>query len=539
MGNNILPYPTGGAQLDSTLCYNGIDSVFVQPKYSIFHTQNDLWDGPIDSNYCLNNAGASYIIPINFMDTDTSRYVFVEADIDTQDTVLVENSVYRFSIQSWDNSTVDTDCSDGSCSKLYLQVRKPHPSGTGDTVVVHELDIDVGWDAMTGSEMLVACFATEKFAASQILERFVIQLDYNPANGTQIDINQIYFEYGYEPAALLSNSNITTHWWGSNYALWNSGLETQYLAWHDQLGYPELGNTHYIDLIPQPNVATPQNVDIVLESQTHLMFQPFVEFRGGEVLGGGANHTYTLINNGSEVCLMPFLDIKILDGNAYKHSSGNIMFGNDRSCMMFDAGGKLLVAKDAKLSYGKKAVGLLGLHSDGEVYLGENATLELNNTVVMGDDFGENSEGVHVYMEPYSSLIFREGSELKDWSKNGTMRLLVHMNKSSVDVEALKLEERDLVVLIYDEFSEDDLGLIVYENPILSDAVHIQFEAQQNDQATISITDLNGNSVFHTKSDVLKGRNTEELELPKLGSGTYILRFSLAGLTIEEKLVKL
>ena len=69
--------------------------------------------------------------------------------------------------------------------------------------------------------------------------------------------------------------------------------------------------------------------------------------------------------------------------------------------------------------------------------------------------------------------------------------------------------------------------------------MHIQFEAQQNDQATISITDLNGNSVFHTKSDVLKGRNTEELELPKLGSGTYILRFSLAGLTIEEKLVKL
>jgi hypothetical protein len=316
-------------------------------------------------------------------------------------------------------------------------------------------------------------------------------------------------------------------------------FETQYIAWHDQTGYPSNSNIHYIDLAPIPNVATPQNVDLEIMFNTNLAIQPFVEFRGAEVDGGGDFHTYTIINNGSDVCLMPFLEIVLKEGNNYLHRDGNLIFGNGSACMLFDSGSKLIVDENAEFDYGKKAIGMLGLHSEGEIVLRENSTFTINNTVAMADETEEFCKGVHVYMKPNSKLIFAEGSKLIDWSKNGTMRLLVHMDQSSVDLSGLTEVQRELVVLIYDSFENNDLSLRLFENPISTDALTIQFEAQDNDIAHFNIFDMNGKLMVESEIAVVKGMNNSTIQIPTLNSGTYTLNFSLSGVSQEARIIKL
>jgi hypothetical protein len=535
---NILPSFTNGNSLDSTLCeWNGVDSVFKQPKFTNFHTQNNQWNGAVDSNYCMNNAVTnSSQMRFRGEDIDGVRPVFIEADIDTAGISLLENFTYKFSF-GIDASFVDADCSDTVCSKLYLQVRKPDSTGTGDTVVVYELDV-----FLSNEGYYSACFVAEKHLG-QYLERFVIQLEHEAiAPGDEVSAYWITFAHsdlGGWGVELLSNSNINNYYNGMQYNLYDLFFETQYVAWHDQAGYPSNTNIHYIDLGPTPNVATPQNVDLIIEPNTNLAIQPFVEFRGAEVDGGGDYHTYTIINNGSDVCLMPFLEIVWKDGSNYLHRDGSLMFGNGNSCMLFDSGSQLIVDENAELSYGKKAVGMLGLKSGGEIVLKKNATLTINNNTVMADETGEYCEGIHVYMKPNSKLIFAEGANLIDWSKNGTMQLLVHMDQSSVDLSGLSEVQRELVVLIYDSFENSDLSLTLFENPITTDALTIQFESQDNDTAHFNIFDMNGKQMVESEIEVLKGLNTSTIQIPTLEAGTYTLVFSLSGIAQEARIIKL
>lgn len=533
-GDNILPYlnlPT-----DSTLCsLGGTDSVYNRVGYSSYHTQNDIWDGPIDSNYCLSNGSEfqSGLFTHN-AEVDSARPVFIETDMGSG-IILEPNINYRFYVEADNPNLIDTDCSDSTCSKLYLQIRKPNSSMTGDTVVVWELNV-----IQTQGGMLYACFVTEKFWNEQYLERFVFQME--PNNPLQQDIRFSSYLFEFPFGGLIeqfSNTNFASYYSNPEYTFEDFGWETQYIGFHDQPGYPSNSNIHYVDVTPIPNTSTPQNVDVLIQSGAHLVLQPFVEFRGGEVQGGGDYHTFTIDNQGSEVCLMPLVEIKIADGNAYKHSGGNVLFGGDATCMLFDSGGSLVVAEDETFEYGQKSVGMLGLHSGGKIVIEEDATLVINNLAVLADDLGENSEGVHVYMSPGSTLDFSDGAALKDWSNNGTMRLIVHVDRSWVYTDQLTEVERELVVLVYDAAEDKDHYFQVQENPVSNDVVSFELMNYEGQSYEVQMYDMQGNFIIGSEFNGQLGMNKGTLEASQLGAGTYILKLQCNDRLEESLFVKL
>lgn len=157
-GNNILkPIATISDSLECP--WNSADSVLAQPNYSLFHTQNNIWDGPIDSNYCLYGAEDSgFGLFVFGGEVDSARPVFIETRIVPSSFPLIANTNYRFHMNPDNPSLIDTDCSDSICSKLYLQIRKPNAAMNGDTLVTWELSVietQQGW--------IYACFVTEKF----------------------------------------------------------------------------------------------------------------------------------------------------------------------------------------------------------------------------------------------------------------------------------------------------------------------------------------------------------------------------------------
>lgn len=357
----------------------------------------------------------------------------------------------------------------------------------------------------------------------------------NNPQAQDVLISDFYFEYPFDQFLIenVSNNTIANFYNNPDYTFFNNGWETQYIGVHDQPGYPSNSNIHSIDIAPIPNTSTPENINITIANDVHLAFQPFVEFRGAEVQGGSDFHTYTIDNQGSEVCLMPFVEIKIDNGNKYSHRGGNIQFGGDASCMLFDNGGTLEVTSKQTFKYGQKSVGMLGLHSGGKIVLKEDSKLIINNLVVLADDLGENSEGVHVYMSPGSTLAFSDGAALKDWSNNGTMRLIVHVNRSWVNTDHLTDVERELVVLIYDDLEEQGHYFQVRENPVKTGQVTFELMNYNGGMFEVQLFDMQGNFIKGNEFSGEIGMNKGSVDASQLKTGTYILKLQCND-TLEE-----
>lgn len=506
--------------IDSTLCLYQNDSVFVQSDYHSYYTTDSTWNGPIDSSYCFNNSGVgAWGVMAYAAELDSGKPLFIEASTTT--TPLLENTVYHFNLQGVAPNLLDLDCSDGNCTKANILVRKPNEAGTGDTVELYQSAFHL--DPISGE--LTTCFATEKFQGSQYLDRFVLEFNFNPTPTPQDLSFQVYSLESFT-TQLMSNSTISGNTFGNQVGF--SSLQNV-LFWHDQPGYPSATNIHYVDLAPSPNVSTPTNVTVNVPVDSYLFFQPFVELRGGEVDGGGDYHTYSIVNNGSDICITGMFEIKFLNGNEYVHNDGSIYMG-ERACMLFDNEGKLTVAEDKTLDYGTPGTGMLGLFSDGEIHVRKNATLNVFNMLVLGEDQNELSEGAHAYLSPGASLNFKPGSGLMDKSENESLTLFVHMNRSSVDLSGLSEAEREKIVLLYDNENTEALGLEILPNPVVSSVLNFRIDAQEVGELSTIIYGVNGQKIDENTIHLDGTSADHELSVSTLKSGVYLLSLEINGM---------
>jgi len=80
------------------------------------------------------------------------------------------------------------------------------------------------------------------------------------------------------------------------------------------------------------------------------------------------------------------------------------------------------------------------------------------------------------------------------------------------------------------------LNLDVYPNPVTSYAT-IEFEAEDNSEANISVYDLVGRSVLSRVGSVQKGINKIDLNLANLNSGTYVIQVVIGSSVYSQKII--
>ena len=81
------------------------------------------------------------------------------------------------------------------------------------------------------------------------------------------------------------------------------------------------------------------------------------------------------------------------------------------------------------------------------------------------------------------------------------------------------------------------LGATVSPNPA-STSTHVAFTAPTSGAAQLSLTDLFGKTLFVRQVTVAEGRNTFDIDLQSIPSGTYLVRILTGGVNAAIKVVK-
>ena len=143
--------------------YDSTETITAIKKWEIYHTINDVWDGEIDSSYCINTFTNGYNISILASEIDVNKPFFIRATLDdTTKTALQKNSLYNLKdpyINTFNkNYKVDTSktCNGDYCSKTIINISIPDTSYTS-------LDIREYTKPYDQTNYMGYCIPIEKF----------------------------------------------------------------------------------------------------------------------------------------------------------------------------------------------------------------------------------------------------------------------------------------------------------------------------------------------------------------------------------------
>ncbi|MGB1204381.1 MAG: T9SS type A sorting domain-containing protein [Chitinophagales bacterium] len=521
---------------DTAACsYNSTEQIRKTPKWQIYQTLNNEWNGIVDSSICINNHTehpTNCYLTIKTEDIDTSRPVFIRSQMDSSEYVILQqNGLFNgsFGANLLNGLTLkdyDDACPNGICSGIFMQVLYPDSSGAVTQnrwyAGGHNLNPFFG-------ENYGACFPSEKFPTGQFLKDFFIRLQFEET--TPESQVKIYVDFEISDTYLLINQDIIANelifpqHYNISFDSWFG--PTSFLVTHTAEGYPSTENRSYIDLYPSINTTTIDTIDLSIEEYQTLIFQPFTGFRGGLIAGSDTTrHIINIINNGGTLCLPLIVEMIMHRGNNFIYNGGNISLEGERACMQFSEGSNLIIADNQILEYGKTGRGMLALRTGGSIVIGENAELQVHNTMVMGEKKGATkAEQIYMTLNKNSKLTFAEGARLSNHiSFDGTMKLNVYMKGGILDDSGLSAADKLLINRIYDtpqaNFAQN---LHVLQNPTNQKAVTFSFNMADAGSLQAVVYDINGRLMAQTVYEMQKGINYETFDLPNITAGTYLL----------------
>ncbi len=520
--------------------------IFQYDDWLIYQTQNDQWDGPVDSTNCIGlfDNGSFYSIDLNQI--NASKPFFIKSLLD-DDSKIFLNSDWLYTIQAFMNFSEDAplnfgnDCANGLCSGLLVGIEVPNEDNTGTNLRLHPTSFpDFGnCDASI-------CLPTEKFAENYLKE-FVFKVTFDST-----DLNDVlaypsstiveeswYISYLQETVEADEShynpmdSTYHLYYWDLPYANSDNAL-----VLHTNSDYPSDDNISYVDVTVEPNVPTAENISLTIDNYYNLVFQPFTSLQGGLVEGNDSlRHNLSLINDGGTICIN-FIEVNFGGSERFVYQSGNVEFGHQFACMQFMNGGTLEVADNATFHYGENGNGILALRQGANIQLGVNSTLIINNKVMMFEVGTEESHQLYMDLNAGSSLIFGEGASLHNsYSVNDAMKLNVYMNGGVLDDSKLPAEQRALIYKIYPEDQPQEVDpSFLSPNPAQS-YVNWSYHAHAEATVQLQLFDAAGNLVYHNNESLSIGPNQKSIDLRSFAKGIYFLNWKTAGNSGVKKVV--
>lgn len=483
--------------------------------WSVYHTKNNLWDGEVDSAWCISldyimQVGPDYMY-ISAEEIDGERPVFIRTLNHPDLPVLMPPNmlfVVGGLILLEDGTILHLGTGNPPASGILISIDIPAEDGVQRDRRNNFYEFG---DSTIGSYS-ESCFASEKFA-DQYLQEVVLALSlrYTIDKGYLAELGAInvYPVYYFD---ILAQHDIDKQWWvDTSYVIPVSELGSMpypienYLLPYTSPEYPSSQHISYYELSPFTLSDTAVTISVLVEEYMSLVPQPFTAFRGGLVEGSDSlRHCVELINNGGSLCL-EIVEIAFEDDTKYVHKAGTVEMTTDAACMMFKAGAAMEIGDKAHLDYGSPAKGFLAMKQGSQLILNDDASMTINNTLVL--QLTPTTDRTHptVYLHPGSKLSFSETAHLEAWG-SADLRLQVMMLGGTLDVDALDVNERALIEIIYPstiDHSDHDKLIVIQDQP---GQIRVLFNGEQAEQGTIYIVDLMGRVLIEESCDIAPGR---------------------------------
>jgi hypothetical protein len=510
-------------------------------SWDVYKTTNDVWDGPIDSSFCL---GAANLWDLDLSGLGPNETVFMRYRFTDANKILLPSNGLFSVVTDFSSNTpslrVDNNCADNLCSGLLIGVEIPDSAGTGKAIRWSEVPFSVSSPTSSHYE-LGFCLATEYFSENYLREA-IYKFTTNTTGGTLMGTSYLYFSDANEYAFVGGDSlqYIKDSFdipFAPSYNEYRLELHKNVLAIRSDTSiYPNSYGIEYVDLNPVPNVDTVATMNIEFGGSSTLALQPFVEFRGGYVLNDSTKrHQYNLINNGGHICFSIVVDMRLKSGNKYIHNSGSVTFSGKSSCMAFEAGSKLIVGEKATFPYGENGVGNLALYPNSTIDIKKGGHFILNNNLIL---FGSDNEQIYLTLEEGSRLTFSKFAAIKrHQSVYYPLQLNIYMKGGTVDMSELKAEYRPLVNLIYDEvqptFREN---VKILGNPVMTDVLRFSITQETEGEAFVQLLSIDGKVIFNRTSLLQKGLNYLEIPVNTTATGLYFLDIKTNEGSVTEKI---
>lgn len=542
--NNLFANPmTYLCPYDSTN-FNGFD------EWVGFQTADSSYWGVRDS-HCTEIASPPAQELSVFLDGGiTTHPTFVASKLDSLNAVLLDsNGLYKVTLDLYANDSLrlllGSSCPEGLCSGMQLGIGIPDSSGSGTIIRWYA---GSGTLDFSGTTLRVEfCFPTERFVnANRIRHAYLKFTPYGTNPGViatayyvQIEDMKFFTEGVRAIDATFNGSNYEFHL--SPFSNWACFCPNKLMIYTAST-YPQASQLSYVDVTPSPNVPTQQTIDLYVDWDATLMFQPFTELRGGLVQGDTIRHHVNLINNGGTLCTYPFIDLHFENGDGYTHRAGKLDMQGPNACMQFGKGSALTVESGARLDYGRPGHGMLALRSGGKVVLKHNAELVIHHILAFGEYRWEDSpQTFEVHLQPGSKLVFGPEAVLT----NGltafpeVSRLDVYMEGGTLDDSNLAPQERALIRRIYPSAHEElASNLQILGNPF-GEHLECTFLSDRVMPLELELITLDGRIVAQTSQMAEKGVNRILWPQPDLANGTYLLRLRTPYATCTKKVGRL
>lgn len=539
----------------SIACPFNPDSTVVWPVgWMIYQTENDQWDGEVDSTRCISMIETSDLHPmVSLTSIDMDKALFIRQSHRGEDGIqLAPDFVYSLTgsinLSGTDTLSMGYTCAGDVCSGMIVVVEIPDESGVGMTRRVHKSVFERHSQGINAS----TCLVTEYFSEN-ILREVILKVKFaTPPEGIGMTMYGIFSEAPFlgEVAGVeelvFTESTFTGEGYQANIENvahpQNSFIDAPYLFLHEREVYPNVANLTYIEGRPEPPIAEPAELRVSVNPYQGIHFQPYTGIRGALVSPDDTlRHTLTLVNDGGDFCFPFVVELVVSDGAEVEFRSGHVDFQGPNSCIMFRDGGALVVPNNTRFVYGSEGLGALGLDKGGTIQIGKQSELVLNNTVVLSNFKTGADRQVYVELNPGSRLTFGQNAHLirKGHVQTGQMKLNIYMNGGVLDDSHLSLAERQLIHRIYpDEEANDNDWVKILGNPVEGPLKLAVSSIAQNLPASWSVYDMSGRRLADGQFPVDEKQHFQEILLPQVTAGMYILEMELGGERISKRFVK-
>ncbi len=510
-------------------------------NWEAYQTLDNTWQGERDSTVCINIALLSFVASIQLDEVDASRPVFFRYR--GEEVALNDDALYmlRFSSASYGNM-LDFDntdfCNADFCHGSLIGIEIPaHPDSAAAT--------DVRWynsqfDIITNTYNYLGlsythCIPTEYFDEGNVLKEIILKFVFDETANGELDISNFGFEQQYDSfnfedvVTYTDQFDITTDSWGG-------GAPLSVVVEFPESEYPD--HVEYIDLVPSPNVDTVSTVTLTIDEYTHLIFQPFTDFRGGLIAGSDSiRHALELVNNGADFCLISGIVELVFDSkDAYVHNGGKLDFRGKLSCLRFNEGASFVIGEGTQMTYGKRGQGTLALLPGSNTLLKTGAYLDFQGRLVILDNaWQEAGKLIEIDVLPFTSIVFSEHAYIENMSRNQASKVQFNMLGGHLDLSGFDDEDMQHVIVKHPEAPVTE-GVDILGNP-LSQFLELRYHAEGG-RAAHTVLDMNGKMVHNTISQSQFGLNYQRVDLSALNSGMYFLMSEIDGVERTQRFVK-
>ncbi len=533
----------------NAVCTNDLTVITLPEFWDIYQTENDKWDGPVDSTFCI---GITNFNRIQLEQIDPNRALFIRYQFTDANKVPLEpHATYRFASTSYINNSNIIDygieCENDLCTGIILGVEIPDSSGTGNAMRYHTTSYDPD---VYSNNFVDMCMATEEFEVQHMRE-FILKFKFNEEdlNNDYIQLLITYCDPTWFGISFLENPVVPASTFDGNnsYEIFlrdimpNIGWNQHVIVPHYEEGYPSPDNISYHDFELEENTEESRTINLTINYGEDLFLLPFTSLRGGgtEAAGTHYRHNLNLINNGGNMCFES-IDLEFGSDESYIHKGGTVNFSDDWACMQFKEGGKLVVADGVDFTYGTRGKGVLALRQGGTIEIGENASLTIDSRMYMNESrYDLGPQDLYMELNTGSKLSFTKRAQLSnEGSIDSEMKLNILMKGGELDLSELSDHERSLINVVFSTPEEFDNSIKAYPNPV-RETLSLKIQSEKEQSAQVQIFDPSGKLLFNSSPVLSDGQKNIQFSISEIPNGYYIGSVTIDGESRTFKFIKL